>query len=184
MSNLQFTNAPTVFVYRHREAILCPSCTQHAVLPITEPGAEYDDTEHVLDVVAREGGHDRAAITSDILPAPIPSVEILNQVCSECAQTLLPGKYWDHYHAVLAAIAAQADTVETLIELLNGHYRPQSGVAFHPGGADRDLWHVLRWERNDWTTVWSKANYWYAMRDSQGNTFTYTEGDLERGPRP
>lgn len=173
----------TVPAYRYREHLLCPTCAQAAILPITE-GAEYDDTEHVLDVVAQDRGIDRTTATSDAFPTPIPAAEALNQTCGECEATLLEGDYWTLYHAALDAIAAEADSVEALIAVLNHFYRPESGAAFHPGGADRDLWNVLRWERSDWTTAWSKASYWYAMRDSQGNTFTFTEGDIDRGVQP
>lgn len=124
----------------------------------------------------------------DALPspagAPIPTAEALSRTCAECGATLIDGDHWSLYHEALDAIAAEADTVETLIALLNHYYRPQGADAFHPGGADRNLWAVLRWERTDWTTAWSKASYWYAMRDSRGNTFTYTEGDIDRGSRP
>ncbi len=173
----------TVAAYHDHGRLLCPTCTQAAILPITE-GAEYDDTEHVLDVVAQERRIDRAAVASDVFPTPIPAAEALNQTCTECEARLLEGDYWTLYHAALDAIAAEADSVEALIAVLNHFYRPESGVAFHPGGADRDLWNVLRWERSDWTTAWSKASYWYAMRDSQGNTFTFTEGDIDRGSQP
>lgn len=183
MSEPQSITTRTVPAYRYHERLLCPPCTQAAILPITE-GAEYDDTEHVLDVVAQDRGLDRATAASDAFPTPIPAVETLNQICAECDSALLDSDYWTLYHAALDAIAADADTVDTLIAVLNHFYRPQAGAAFHPGGADRDLWNVLRWERSDWTTAWSKATYWYALRDSQGNTFTYTEGDIDPGSHP
>ncbi|MCH9736824.1 MAG: hypothetical protein K0U78_20110 [Actinomycetia bacterium] len=89
--------------------------------------------------------------------------------------------YWTNYTACLDRIADDADTVDKLIAILNAHHPRSVGEAFHPGGADRDLWNVLRWERTDWEPVWSNATYWYSMRDRHGNTFTYTEGDIERG---
>lgn len=157
--------------YHHLERLLCPTCAQAAILPSTE-GAQYDDTERA------------AAASSDAFPTPIPAAEALNQTCAECGTRLLEADYWTLYHAAMDAVAAEADSVDALIAVLNHFYRPESGEAFHPGGGDRDLWEVLRWERSDWTTVWSKASYWYAMRDSQGNTFTFTEGDIDRGMQP
>ncbi|MFA5605904.1 hypothetical protein [Mycolicibacterium goodii] len=173
----------TAPAYRYRDHLLCPTCTQDAVLPITE-GAEYDDADHVLTVVAADRGIDRTTATADDFPTPIPAVEALDQTCAECETALLDTDYWTLYHEALDSIATEADTVETLITVLTHYYRPQSGAAFHPAGADRTLWDVLRWERTDWTTAWTKANYWYAMRDSRGTTFTYTEGDIDRGSRP
>ena len=92
----------TVPAYRYREHLLCPTCAQAAILPITE-GAEYDDTEHVLDVVAQDRGIDRTTATSDAFPTPIPAAEALNQTCGECEATLLEGDYWTLYHAALDA---------------------------------------------------------------------------------
>lgn len=92
--------------------------------------------------------------------------------------------YWLTYHRCLNRVAADADSVDALITILNDTYPAVSGEAFHPGGADRDLWEVLASERSDWTATWSKASYWYAMCDSHGNTFTYTEGDIDRGSKP
>lgn len=43
----------TVPAYRYREHLLCPTCAQAAILPITE-GAEYDDTE--LICTSQAGG--------------------------------------------------------------------------------------------------------------------------------
>lgn len=183
MSEPNLSTLRTVSAYRYDERLLCPTCVQAAVLPLTV-GAEYDDTEHVLDVVAADRGIDRATTTSEVFPVPITEVEALRHSCQRCGSTLLDGDYWTVYDAALDAIAAEADTVEALIAVLNRFYPPQVGAAFHPGGADRTLRDVLRWERTDWTTVWSKASYWYAMRDSEGNTFTYTEGDIERGSQP
>ncbi len=100
----------TVAAYHDHGRLLCPTCTQAAILPITE-GAEYDDTEHVLDVVAQERRIDRAAVASDVFPTPIPAAEALNQTCTECEARLLEGDYWTLYHAALDAIAAEADSV-------------------------------------------------------------------------
>ncbi len=99
------------------------------------------------------------------------------------AQQLTTTDYWPDYHRCLDRVADEADTVDKLITILNEHHPRSAGEAFHPGGSDRDLWHVLRWERDDWTPVWSKASYWYSMRDRLGHTFTYTEGDIDRGSK-
>lgn len=91
--------------------------------------------------------------------------------------------YWANYEKCLDRIKEDGRTVDDVIRILKEHYEPSAGEAFFPDGADRTLLGTLTWDRSDWTIVWSEAHYFYAIRDSEGNGFTYTEGDVSRGTK-
>ncbi|WP_328810611.1 hypothetical protein [Rhodococcus sp. NBC_00294] len=87
--------------------------------------------------------------------------------------------YWTTYDNALDD-AAGATTTGELIAALNRHFAPSAGVAFFPNGADRDLLGTLT-DAGHFTLVWMRADYYFAMRDSAGDGFTFIEGDLVHG---
>ncbi|MFD7247977.1 hypothetical protein ACFV6Y_39280 [Streptomyces massasporeus] len=91
--------------------------------------------------------------------------------------------YWANYDKCLDRIKEDGRTVDDVIRILKEHYEPSSGEAFFPGGADRSLWGTLMWDRDDWSIVWSEADYFFAAQDSEGNGFTFCEGDVYRGTK-
>jgi len=87
--------------------------------------------------------------------------------------------YWRMYDEALDRVA-ECSTVQAVIDALNDYYPPSSGVAFFPGGADRDLLGTLT--DAGWHVVWAQANYYYALRQPDGGAgFTFIEGDLLEG---
>lgn len=87
--------------------------------------------------------------------------------------------YWQRYNECLDRVARYGKTVDAVIGILGTYYPPSSGVAFHPGGADRDLLGTLT--DSGWSVVWMEASYHYAIRDPRGSGFTSVEVDLCRG---
>lgn len=88
-------------------------------------------------------------------------------------------RYWREYAECLDRVAS-CSTVQAVFDVLTEFYAPSSGVAFHPGGADRDLLGTLTGA--GWIVAWIEAPYLYALRQpDRQDGLTYVEGDLYRG---
>ena len=88
--------------------------------------------------------------------------------------------YWANQDRALDRIIAEGKTAADVIRILNEHFTPSSGVAFFPGGGNRDLLGTLD-DTPGWRTVWVEASYYFAARDSAGNGITFVEGDVYEG---
>jgi hypothetical protein len=89
--------------------------------------------------------------------------------------------YWENYENCCNELAC-AITVDDVIRICNHHFDPSAGEAFFPGGGDRDMLGTLTMDNpHGWHTVWVRADYYFAIRDHNGDSFTYTEGDISRG---
>lgn len=86
--------------------------------------------------------------------------------------------YWTNYDACLDRVLAGL-TADELIRTCNEHYAKSVGNAFFPGGGNRDMLGTLM--ESGWSTVWVRAEYYFAAKDRNGDAVTYVEGDLYRG---
>lgn len=91
--------------------------------------------------------------------------------------------YWENYRSCLDMIRDGPDgggvTVDELIQVCNAHFDKSVADAFFPNGADQDMLGTLM--ESGWTTVWVRADYYFAARDRNGATLTFVEGDIYRG---
>ena len=90
--------------------------------------------------------------------------------------------YWANVNNALDAIRDRGDTVDDVMQILKAHFTPSSSEAFcEDGGGDRRLYDELMFERSNWSMVWAEADYYYVLRDRNGDMLTYVEGDVSRG---
>jgi hypothetical protein len=90
--------------------------------------------------------------------------------------------YWANVNNALDAIRDRGDTVDDVMRILKEHFTPSSLEAFcADGGGDRRLYDELMSVRSDWAVVWEEADYYYVLRDRNGDMLTYVEGDVSRG---
>lgn len=78
--------------------------------------------------------------------------------------------------------AASADDVVRILSKERNPYRHdtiQGDGFFAGGGGDDTVREALR--TAGWSTIWSAASYWYAMRAPDGSEITYVEGDIYKG---
>jgi hypothetical protein len=86
--------------------------------------------------------------------------------------------YWTNYEACLDQVA-RGVTADGLIRTCNEHFDKSVADAFFPGGGDRDMLGTLM--ESGWSTVWVRADYYFAARDREGTVITYVEGDIYWG---
>ena len=89
--------------------------------------------------------------------------------------------YLAHVSNALDDIRDHGDTVDDVMRILNQHFEPSSSEAFcDDSSGGRRLYDVLLGQRG-WTCVWAEADYFYVVRDRNGDMLTYCEGDVSRG---
>jgi len=91
--------------------------------------------------------------------------------------------FWANVEAALQR-CAEATTVAEVVEILNEHFEPSSGVAFFGGsGGDNQLLDALHWDNDasPWRLVRYDATYYWCIEDPNGDQLTYIEGDIDLG---
>lgn len=94
--------------------------------------------------------------------------------------------FWANVDAALDR-CAQATTVAEVVEILNEHFQPSSGVAFFAGsGGDRQLLDALHWDNDTspWRVVRYDATYYWCLEDPHGEQFTFTSKAISTSATP
>jgi hypothetical protein len=96
--------------------------------------------------------------------------------------------FWAVIRAQLTELesAQSADDVIRILSLERNPYGYGAEISsadgfFAGSGGDDTVAEAL--ETAGWTTVWTRAAYYYAMRAPDGSLITYIEGDIYKGDR-
>lgn len=94
--------------------------------------------------------------------------------------------FWDHIDEQLKKVMAATTVDEVLAAcppvMFDGSPNPGSDGFFEGSGGDTSMLDALD-AAPGWVIETFKAEYYFCMRDPQGDLLSYVEGDLYRGNR-